>query len=66
LKFGKILFEELDRTLGTRKLRNNYFISATKLVVLTFGNFNDHKTLIKENVIPPYPGNIVEPKEAGK
>jgi len=66
LKFGKILFEELDRIRGTRKLRNNYFISPTKLVVLTFGDLNDHESLIKENVIPPYPGNIVEPKEAGK
>ena len=65
-KFGKILFEELDRARGTRVLRNNYLVSPTKLVVLTFGDFNNHESLVKENVISPYPGDIVEPKEAGK
>jgi len=34
--------------------------------VLTFGDLNNHKSLVKENVITPYPENIVEPKEAGK
>ena len=39
-KFGKILFKELDR-----KLRNNYFVSPTKLVVPTFGDLNNHESL---------------------
>ena len=65
-KFGKILFEELDRTRRTRELRNNYLVSPTKLVVLTFEDFINHKSLVKDNVISPDPGDIVEPKEAGK
>ena len=66
MKFGEIFFKELDRTRATRKLRNNYFVSSTKLDVLTFGDLNNHESLVKENVITPFPGNIVEPKEAGK
>ena len=61
MKFGKILFKELDRTRLTRELRNTYFFSPTKLVVLTFEDLNNH-----EYLIPSYPGDIVEPKEAGK
>ena len=57
---------EPERTRATRKLRNNYFVSPTKLDVLTFGDLNNHESFVKENVITPYPGNIVEPKEAGK
>ena len=45
---------------------NSYFVCSTKLDVLTFGDLNDHESLVKENVITPYPGNLVEPKEAGK
>ena len=36
------------------------------LEVLTFGDLNNHKSLVKENVITSYPENIVEPKEADK
>ena len=46
---------------STRELRNNYFFSARKLVVLTFEDLNNH-----EYLIPSYPGDIVKPKEAGK
>ena len=63
---GEIFFKELDRTRATRKLRNDSFVSSTKLDVLTFGDLNNHESLVKEDVITPYPGNIVEPKEAGK
>ena len=66
LKFGKIFFKELDTTRATRKLRNNYFVSSTKLDVLTFGDFHNNESLVKENVIAPYPANIIEPKEARK
>ena len=58
----RYFFKELDRTRATRKLRNNYFVSSTKLYVFTFGDFNNHESLVKENVITPYPGNIVELK----
>ena len=44
----------------------NYFVSSTKLDVLTFGDFHNRESLVKENVITSSPGNIVEPKEAGK
>jgi len=50
----------------TGKLRNNHFLSPTKLVVLTFGDLNNHESLVKENVIPLYPGDIVEPKGASE
>ena len=66
MKFGEKFFKELDRPRMTRKLRNTYFVSSTKLDVLTFGDFRNHEPLFKENVIISYPGNIVEPKEAGK
>lgn len=66
LKFCEIPFKELDRTRVNRKLRNNYFVSPTRLVVLTFGDFNNHESLVKEDVIAPYPGDVVEPKETGK
>ena len=66
LKVGEISFKELERTHGTRKLRNNCFASSTKLDVLTFGDFYNHEFLAKENVITPYPGNIIERIEAGK
>ena len=66
LKVGEISFKELERTHGTRKLRNNCFVSSTKLDVLTFGDFYNHEFLAKENVITPYPGNIIERIEAGK
>ena len=56
----------VERTHATRKLRNNYFVSQTKLDVLTFEELNDHESFVKENLITPYPGNIIEPKEAGK
>ena len=61
-----MFFKELDRTCTTRKLRNAYFVSWTKLDVFTFGDFHNHEPLVKENDITSYPGNIVEPKEAGK
>ena len=63
MKFGEVFFKELKRTRATRKLRNNYFVSPTKLDVLTFRDSNNHEFFAKENVI--YPGNIVGPKEAG-
>ena len=66
MKFGEIFFKELERTHATRKLKNNYFVSPTKVDVLTFGELNDHESFVKENLITPYPGNIIEPKEAGK
>ena len=42
------------------ELRNNYFFSPRKLVVLTVEDLNNH-----EYLIPSYPGDIVQPKEAG-
>ena len=66
MKFGEIFFKELERTRTTRNLRNNHFVSPTKLDVLTFGDLNNHESFVKENVITPYPGNIFEPKEARK
>ena len=45
---------------STRELRNNYFFSLRKLVVLTFEDLNNHEYLINS-----YPGDIVQPKEAG-
>ena len=62
----RYFFKELDRTRATRRNRNNYFVSSTKLDVLTFGDFNNHESFVKENVITAYPGNIVEPKDSGK
>ena len=33
----------------TRKLRNNHFVFPSKLVILTFGDFNNHEFLTNEN-----------------
>ena len=66
LKFGEIPFKEIDRTRATMNLRNNYFASPTKLDVPTFGDFDNHESVIKGNVVPSYPGDIVKPKEASK
>ena len=60
LKFDKILFKKGDRTRSSRKLRNKYFFSPTKLVVLTFGDLNNHEYLVTEKAIPSYPEDIVE------
>ena len=57
-------FNELKMALAV-PVRENRGVSPT-LVVLTFGEFNNHESLVKENGIPPYPGDIVEPKEASK
>ena len=51
MKFGEIFFKELDRTRAIRKLINNYFVSSTKLDILTFGDLNNHESLVKENVL---------------
>lgn len=47
MKFGEIFFKELDRTRATRKLINNYFVSSTKLDVLTFGDITTNPSLKK-------------------
>ena len=60
-KFRKIPFKQFNRTRAIRKLRNNDFVSPAKLVVLTFKNFNNHEPFVKENIIPPYPRNVVKP-----
>ena len=57
LKFDKMLLKERDRTRSSRKLRNNYFFSPARLVVLTFGDLNNHEYLVKENAIPSCPLN---------
>ena len=59
-KFDKILFKERDRTRSSRKLRNNYFFSPTKLVVLTFVDWKNYEYLVTEKAKPSYPGDIVE------
>ena len=46
-----------------RKKKNCVF---TNFRIRVDGALNNHKSLAKENVITPYLGNIVEPKEAGK
>ena len=46
VKFGEILFKALDRTRGTRKLRNNYFVSSTKMFFLTLGDFH-HQSFLR-------------------
>ena len=50
----RYFYKELDRTRATRKLINDYFVSSTKLDVLTFGDVNNHESLLKENVIELY------------
>ena len=63
LKIGKILIKVLDRTRSARELRKKTTFSPRQscMVVLTFEDLNNH-----EYLIPPYPEEIVEPKETGK
>ena len=61
---NKVPLKKLDRTSRDKHFRkkSRRLIALTKLVVLAFENLNDHETLMKENIIPPYYGDLMKPK----